>query len=215
MPKTIAHYLADLRTEEDAFWEQFGLFPAPGEVRYDTGRRRYEWVECPECGKGRWVQVTRGEPFFFHCISCAKLLAAKSSCEATLAKKWKAATGYVFCYVSKDSSFFTMSRNRNSQNGRVAEHRLAMAKHLGRCLEPNEVVHHKNGIKDDNRLENLELTTKREHATESYSKGYTEGYRSGREEAQSEEMKELLQQVKLLQWQLKEVKNGENYPALP
>lgn len=62
--------------------------------------------------------------------------------------------GYIYGYAPDHPTV------QGKKGSYVLEHRLVMEEHLGRYLEPNENVHHKNGKKSDNRIENLELWVK-------------------------------------------------------
>jgi hypothetical protein len=57
--------------------------------------------------------------------------------------------GYIWIRAPKHS--------KSNKQGYIYEHRLIMEKHIGRELLSNEVVHHINNIRNDNRIENLQL----------------------------------------------------------
>ena len=62
-------------------------------------------------------------------------------------------SGYVYIKLFPGDFFLDMA----DVDRYVREHRLVMAKHIGRCLQKFEIVHHRNGLRDDNRIENLEI----------------------------------------------------------
>lgn len=98
---------------------------------------------------------------------CGKPVRSKGLCDSHYAKlrRWgtptpepkpapkfrqRTGTGYVSVKVPKGHPM-------RMANGYVMEHRLVMAEAIGRPLQKFENVHHINGVKDDNRIENLEL----------------------------------------------------------
>lgn len=65
----------------------------------------------------------------------------------------KNSNGYILVKLSKNDRYFPMTKI----DGYVRLHRLVMAKSLGRCLKPEEVVHHVDGNLENNKAENLKL----------------------------------------------------------
>lgn len=68
--------------------------------------------------------------------------------------------GYLAVSVRADHPFASMGQASGNRY-KMPEHRLRMAEHLGRPLLRTETVHHINGKRDDNRIENLELRVSR------------------------------------------------------
>lgn len=144
--------------------------------KYPCGQSKLEGLlQCPACSKFRWVDShnIRRKNFSRRCAICnGKQNVAMAHRPENRPRGaanhnfkrgyWVTDAGYeelTLAEVDPRRKFTCRSR------GKILKHRLVMSQYLGRRLEPWEHVHHKNGNKRDNRLENLELTTAGIHAT--------------------------------------------------
>jgi len=119
------------------------------------------WVACKQCGQERWVIKTKMSRAGYTGL-CAKCCA---KCPPNKGKgkssgRIKMPEGYILLRLSPDDSFFL---SMASKGGYVLEHRLVMAKKLGRCLHPWEIVHHRDGVKDNNTEDNLFIASETGH----------------------------------------------------
>ena len=148
---------AALKNAENARYSR----DARGQWWYAVGkagrRTRAEVRVCAVCG-GSFLGNIYHKP---KVPACSRSCAAKVPYERSGPRSgprggnWKGGrllrSGYVQVWAPDHPSLVGTSRRY------VPEHRLVMEEHLGRYLEPHETPHHKNGIRDDNRIENLEL----------------------------------------------------------
>jgi hypothetical protein len=97
-----------------------------------------------------------------YCKVCGEVAICKNLCEKHYGRLWRNGDPLKTKHTLKifrDGYAFIKNWNhpKTGATGYMREHRLIMEKILNRYLLPEEIVHHKNGVKNDNRPDNLEL----------------------------------------------------------
>ena len=124
--------------------------------REELYRRRYEFGRCQYCDTRFLKRRAKAKFCSTRCSSEARRVYLDiPSCLDSADRKIDKNIGYVRVYAP-------MHPEANSR-GYVYEHRLIAEKKIGRRLVKGEIVHHINGIRWDNRPENLEVMTTSEH----------------------------------------------------
>ena len=141
--------------------EEWKKYLSKERKRYaEKGRKKYPNI-CIVCDK-KFYSVRKDRKYCSRkCISTGKHNGRWSG------GKHKNNKGYIMVYSPHHP-------NKVAGNY-VLEHRLVMEKHIGRFLRNEEVVHHKNNIKDDNRIENLQLFATTSDHSKFHTKKGTKG----------------------------------------
>ena len=164
------------------------------------------WHACIGCGKERWVLLVFGQPKHLKCRRCAFIPRRGEKNHSWKGGRQLRLDGYIMVWLSKDDFFYPMANS----NGYVLEHRLVVAKALGRCLQAWEIVHHKHtkypagSIEDkqDNRYpENLQIVSDIGHNQITIFERKIDKL--------LEQNQELKAEVRLLRWELKESKERD------
>lgn len=117
-------------------------------------------LDCTMCGSRLNVHFNRVAARRRKCVACHLLTASETAPKGERAGNWnggrhKTVNGYIVVRQPDHPN--------SMKSGYVLEHVLLISEAIGRPLEKGEVSHHVNGIKDDNRLENLRLMSKTAH----------------------------------------------------
>lgn len=161
-----------------------GQFISGGRPEMKKGKN----LSCKLCGKMVYIPKHRLKTFGYCSRKCSAKEAYKSRIYTSVSKEirekisktlvgkyrgyksphWKGgryshADGYIYLYAP--------NHPYKNKDGYVFEHRLVIENYLQRFLSKDEHIHHKNGIKNDNRLENLKIFSNSQHLKYEWNKG--------------------------------------------
>jgi hypothetical protein len=126
----------------------------------------YIYAKCIQCNKPRWTQaILNGGTVYVAraklCKACAGKNSAKRSTKYhTDGVIYSPSTNRTWIRLDKDDPYISMTMGKY---GYVLRARIVMARKLGRVLMASEIVHHINGDKNDDSIENLKLCDAAEH----------------------------------------------------